>query len=82
MNLWNLKPGAAIRIVQTFRDRAGKEFAAGTILHFTHRDYVPYESQHTVCFEETTMYLCDTDASADIVENRDEQFFTSDTSAS
>ena len=69
MNIWNLVPGAAIRIVKTFRDCRAAEFTEGTILHFTHRNYLPYHSGHTVYFQEATMYLCDDDDTAAIVQN-------------
>ena len=75
VHIWNLKPGTGIRIVKAFRDCAGNEFAAGTILHFTHRNYLPYHSGHTVYFLEATMYLCDDDETSTIVENRDEEYF-------
>ena len=75
MNVWNLTPGLAIRIVQSFKDYQGKEFAAGTILHFKDRDYLPYHSGHTVYFEEATMYLCDDDATSAIVENQNNQYY-------
>jgi hypothetical protein len=61
LNIWNISSGTAIRIVKTFRDYHGGEFTAGTILHFDHRDYLPYHSGHTVFFKERFMYLCDLD---------------------
>ena len=75
-NVWNLQPGAVIRIVKTFRDGAGNEFAEGTILHFTHRNYLPYHSGHTVFFREATMYLSDDDETRAIVENERDEYFT------
>jgi Domain of unknown function (DUF3601) len=73
VNVWNLKPGTAIRVMKTFR--AGKEYAEGTILHYEKRDYLPYHSGHTVYFKETTMYLCDNDETSAIVENRGNEFY-------
>ena len=75
VNVWNLTPGAAIRIVKTFRDCNGAEFAEGTILHFTRRDYLPYHSGHTVYFQEMTMYLCDDDDTFAIVQNLGGEYF-------
>jgi hypothetical protein len=75
LNIWNLSPGIAIRIVKTVRDYHGGEFTAGTILHFDHRDYLPYHSGHTVFFRERIMYLCDLDATSNIVENRGHEYF-------
>jgi Domain of unknown function (DUF3601) len=75
VNIWNLTPGAAIRIVQKFRDCAGNEFAEGRILQFTHREYLPYHSGHTVYFREATMYLCDDDETSAIVQNRCGEYF-------
>jgi len=75
VNVWNLKPGAAIRIVKTFRDRTDNEFAEGRVLHFIGRHYLPYHSGHTVYFREATMYLCDDDETSAIVENRDGEYF-------
>jgi len=75
VNIWNLTPGAVIRIVKQFRDCAGAEFAEGTILHFTHRDYLPYHSGHTVYFREATMYLCDDDDTSAIVQNQGGEYF-------
>ena len=75
MNIWNLKQGTAIRILKNFRDCAGDEFTAGTILHFEHRDYLPYHSGHTVVFKEATMTLCDLDRTSEIVENRGQEYF-------
>ena len=76
VNIRSLKPGAAIRIMKTFRDCAHNEFAVGRILHFTRRDYLPYHSGHTVYFQEAAMYLCDDDETSAIVENRDCEYFT------
>ena len=76
MNIWNLKAGTAIRIAKSFRDSKGREFAEGMILHFHHRDYLPYESGHTVFFEEATMHLCDVDETAAVVENRGDEYLT------
>jgi hypothetical protein len=75
INIWTLKPGAAIRIVKTFQDGAGNEFAEGRILHFTHRNYLPYHSGHTVYFQEETMWLCDNDETSAIVENQNGEYF-------
>jgi len=73
--IWNLFPGAVIRVVKPFRDCAGREFSEGTVLHFTRRDYLPYHNGHTVYFQETTMYLCDADDTSAIVRNRDDEYF-------
>jgi hypothetical protein len=75
LNVWTLTPGIAIRIVQSFRDCTRAEFTAGTILHFKHRDYLPYHSGHTVYFEQATMYLCDLDETSAIVENQGGVYF-------
>ena len=75
MNVYSLTPGVAIRIVKTFRDYDGQEFAAGRILHFTSRNYAPYSDGHTVTFQEATMYLCDTDQTSAIVQNRNHEFY-------
>jgi len=75
MNVWNLKPGTVIRIVKTFRDCYGSEFAAGRILHFTHRNYLPYHAGHTVYFQEATIYLCDNDETSAIVQNHNDEYF-------
>ena len=75
VNIWNLAPGAAIRIVATFRDCFGAEFKAGSILHFTHRDYLPYHSGHTVYFREAAMYLCDDDETSAIVQNQSGEYY-------
>lgn len=75
LNIWNLAPGAAIRIVKTFRDCTGTEFVEGTTLHYTHRNYLPYHSGHTVFFQEATMYLCDNDDTSAIVENLGDAYF-------
>ena len=74
-NIWNLETGAIIRIVKTFRDCARNEFAEGRILHFEHRDYLPYHSGHTVFFREATMYLCDDDETSAIVQNVGGEYF-------
>jgi len=75
VNIWNLTPGAAVRIVKKFRDCTGNEFSEGRILHFTHRNYLPYHSGHTVYFREVTMYLCDDDETSAIVQNRGGEYF-------
>jgi hypothetical protein len=75
VNIWNLTPGSAIRIVKTFRDCGGDEFAEGMLLHFTHRDYLPYHSGHTVYFQEATMYLCDNDETGAVVQNHEGEYF-------
>jgi hypothetical protein len=75
INIRSLTPGAAIRIVKTFRDYYGDEFVEGRILHFTHRDYLPYHSGHTVHFREATIYLCDDDRTGAIVQNHNEEYF-------
>jgi hypothetical protein len=75
VNVWNLTPGAAIRVVKTFRDCYGAEIAEGTVLHFTQRHYLPYHSGHTVCFREATVYLCDNDDTSAIVENRGDEYY-------
>ena len=75
LRIWDLSPGIAIRIVRTFRDRAGNEFTKGSILHFIRRNYLPYHSGHTVYFQEGTMTLCDDDNTRDIVENSGNQYF-------
>jgi hypothetical protein len=75
VNVWNLAPGAVIRIVRTFQDCTGAEFAEGTLLHFIRRDYLPYHSGHTVFFREATMYLCDNDETGAIVQNPGSQYF-------
>jgi hypothetical protein len=74
-NIWNLTPGAAIRIVKTFRDCRNTEFAEGSILHYKRHDYLPYHSGHTVFFEERTMYLSDNDDTGAIVENRGSEYY-------
>jgi len=78
VSIWNLEPGAAIRIVKQFKDCFGNEFAEGTILHYTHRDYLPYHSGHTVYFQEATMYLCDNGETGAIVENQGGEYFRVD----
>jgi hypothetical protein len=75
VNVRNLRPGAAIRIVKTFRDCVGNKFAEGRTLHFTRRDYLPYHSGHTVYFQEAIMYLRDDDETESIVQNRDCEYF-------
>ena len=74
--IWSLAPGATIRVAKAFRDCGGTEFAAGTVLHFTHRDYLPYHAGHTVYFQEATMYLCDNDESGAVVQNQGDEYFT------
>jgi hypothetical protein len=78
VNIWNLAPGAVIRIARTFRDCRGNEFVEGRILNFTHREYLPYHSGHTVHFREATMYLCDDDETAAIIQNLDHAYFALD----
>jgi hypothetical protein len=73
--MWNLTPGTAIRIAKTFKDYHGHEFTAGTVLHFKERNYLPYHSGHTVYFNEATMYLCDLDETAAIVQNPGLEYF-------
>jgi hypothetical protein len=75
LNIWNLRPGTAVRVVKAFRDGGGHDFAEGAVLHFEKRDYLPYHSGHTVYFREVTMYLCDLDETSDIVENRGNEFY-------
>jgi len=75
INVWNLKPGSAIRIVKTFQDYHGKEFAEGTNLHVIRRDYLPYHNGHTIFFQEATMYLCDNDDTSAIVRNEADEYF-------
>ena len=75
VRIWDLSPGIAIRIVKTFRDHRGNEFTKGTVLHFKHRNYLPYHSGHTVYFEEATMSLCDDDDTRDVVENSNNEYF-------
>lgn len=75
VNIRSLTTGAAIRILQNFRDCAGGEFTEGQILHFTHRDFLPYHGGHTVFFKEATMYLCDNDETAMVVQNVDGEYF-------
>jgi len=75
MDVWNLQPGTVIRIVKTFQDCYGAEFAAGRTLHFTHRNYLPYHAGHTVYFQEATMYLSDNDATCAIVQNHKDEYF-------
>jgi len=75
LRIWDLSPGIAIRIVKTFRDHGGNEFTKGTVLHFKDRNYLPYHSGHTVYFEEATMSLWDEDATRDVVENSNNEYF-------
>ena len=70
-----MQEGAVIRVVKTFRDCAGNEFAQGRIVHFKDRDYLPYHSGHTVFFREATMYLCDNDETSAIVQNIGGEYF-------
>ena len=75
MTIWDLSAGKAIRIVKTFRDVTGTEYAEGTVLHFKSRDYLPYHDGHTVYFKEATMYLCDADDTGAIVQNVGDQYY-------
>ena len=75
VNVWNLKPGSAIRIVKTFQDCGSHKFEEGRILHFIRRDYLPYHNGHTVYFQEATMYLCDNDETSAIVRNEGREYF-------
>ncbi len=76
IDIWNLQPGAAIRVVKAFRDYHGQEFTAGRVLTFTHRNYLPYHGGHTIYFLEATLYLCDNDDTCAIVQNHDDEYYT------
>jgi len=55
--------------------RLRNDFTQDSILHFERRDYLPYHIGPTVFFQEATMSLSDVDATRDIVENSDNQYF-------
>ena len=75
VNVRNLQPGSAVRIVKTFQDCCSTKFEKGRILHFIRREYLPYHNGHTVYFHEATMYLCDNDETSAIVRNEDGEYF-------
>lgn len=51
------------------------QFESGTVLRFRERHYLPYHDGHTVIFEETTMFLCDTDDTRVVVTYVGHEYF-------
>lgn len=75
MDVYNLRRGMIIRITNPFRDYQGQEFHCGAILHFEERHFLPYHAGHTLIFKQGSMYLCDNDDTAAIVQNQGDQFW-------
>ncbi|HLK61780.1 MAG TPA: hypothetical protein VKU00_34860 [Chthonomonadaceae bacterium] len=66
--IYELKPGCRYRVRKDFTDFYKGHFAAGTILTFQHRNYLPYHGGNTIQFAEKTLSLQD-DENADILDN-------------
>ena len=66
--VYDLKPGCRYCVRKDFTDFYGGQFAAGAILTFQKRDYLPYHGGHTVQFAEQTLYLQD-EENADILQD-------------
>jgi hypothetical protein len=58
LGVWDLFPGMAVRVVQSFRDYGGNPMEAGELLHFKSLDYFAKEEGYTLEFEEKTIRLC------------------------
>jgi hypothetical protein len=76
LSVWEFRPGLVVRVGRSFTDRSNHTIEAGQILHFVKRDYVPYESGHTLTFKEMRIYLQDTDPSDyPVIENFENIYF-------
>ena len=60
--VYDLEPGRQYRVKTDFADCYNSHVAAGTILTFQKRDYLPYHGGHTLFFAEQTIYLQDEDS--------------------
>ena len=68
--VYGLVPGAKYRVLRAITDYHGGSFAAGDVLTFVKRDYLPYHGGHTLTFEPRVMYLQD-DENADVLGRLD-----------
>jgi hypothetical protein len=66
--VYDLKQGSLYRVRRDFTDFYGGHFAAGAILTFQKRDYLPYHGGNTIHFAEQTLYLQD-EENADILQD-------------
>jgi hypothetical protein len=61
--IYDLQPGQRYRVRQDFTDFYKGHFAAGTILTFQQRHYLPYHGGNTIQFAEQTLTLQDEESS-------------------
>lgn len=66
--VYDLRLGGRYCVRRDFTDFYGGHFAAGTILTFQKRDYLPYHGGNTIQFAEQTLYLQD-EENAEILQN-------------
>lgn len=66
--IYGLMPGVEYRVVQSFTDFYGNSFEQNEILRFKSRNFLPYDSGHTIFFEGRTMYLQE-ERNSDILDN-------------
>ena len=66
--VYDLQPGVAYHVLRDFQDCYGAHVAAGTLLTFQKRDYLPYHGGHTVTFAERKLYFQDED-SANVLQD-------------
>uniref|UniRef100_Q02BL7 Uncharacterized protein n=1 Tax=Solibacter usitatus (strain Ellin6076) TaxID=234267 RepID=Q02BL7_SOLUE len=57
LTVWDFSPGLVVRVCQSFRDYDGQEIHAGEVLHFLGSTYFPYDSGHTLTFQEKVIRL-------------------------
>src|SRR5712692_4938865 len=70
LGLWDMFPGMAVRVAQTFRDHDGQEVRAGEILRFVSIDYMAYHGGYTIDFAEKQVRLCElVSANGPTIEN-------------
>ena len=76
LGLWDMFPGMAIRIAQTFLDHDGQEVRAGEILRFVSIDYMAYHGGYTIDFAEKQVRLCElVPANGPMIENEGNAYF-------
>lgn len=67
-SVYELEPGIVYIVLKPFFDHHGGAFAAGDLLTFESRHFLPYHGGHTIIFREKGLYLQEDDQ-AEILDN-------------
>jgi hypothetical protein len=75
--VYDLEPGARIRIKRTFRDFDGAGHAAGRELRLVQHDVFPYQEGHTLKFDDGTVVRlsCDDPDNTLIMDNAGDTYW-------